>query len=143
MPGQAALGQGSLWRPLLDVPRAAIADYARAHGLRYALYSQHTISSRAPEFVEWGNEFSRTIPMKAAFDRVPAQTIYFTCKGSAWTDFYVWNWVRMIREYGVTGIYLDGTFHPSGPCNSLSDARIYSCLGTQKHSRATGRGILK
>ncbi|WP_409317620.1 tRNA lysidine(34) synthetase TilS [Pseudomonas sp. KCJK9016] len=35
MPAQRALGQGSLVRPLLDIPRAELEAYARAHGLRW------------------------------------------------------------------------------------------------------------
>lgn len=35
MPAQAPLGAGTLLRPLLDLPRAALAAYARAHGLRW------------------------------------------------------------------------------------------------------------
>jgi tRNA(Ile)-lysidine synthase len=35
MPSQATLGAGLLLRPLLDLPRAAIADYAREHRLRW------------------------------------------------------------------------------------------------------------
>jgi tRNA(Ile)-lysidine synthase len=33
MPARAALGAGELLRPLLDLPRAALVDYAHAHGL--------------------------------------------------------------------------------------------------------------
>lgn len=35
MPARAPLGAGVLLRPLLDLPRAALADYAQVHGLRW------------------------------------------------------------------------------------------------------------
>lgn len=35
MPAQRSLGQGTLLRPLLDVPRGALLDYARQHGLAW------------------------------------------------------------------------------------------------------------
>ena len=35
MPAWRALGHGWLWRPLLDVPRAALLAYARTHALRW------------------------------------------------------------------------------------------------------------
>ncbi|WP_295878795.1 tRNA lysidine(34) synthetase TilS [uncultured Thiohalocapsa sp.] len=35
MPARARLGAGTLLRPLLELPRAAILDYARAHGLKW------------------------------------------------------------------------------------------------------------
>ncbi len=86
---------------------------AHKFGLNYCLYSQHVISSIAPEFTEWGNEFSLSIPMKPAFNRTPPQTIYFCCKGSSWSDFYVYKWTKMVKDWGVNGIYLDGTFTPA------------------------------
>lgn len=35
MPMAARLGRGWLWRPLLEIPRAEIADYAQSHGLQW------------------------------------------------------------------------------------------------------------
>jgi tRNA(Ile)-lysidine synthase len=35
MRGERAFGRGRLWRPLLDCPREALLDYARANGLRF------------------------------------------------------------------------------------------------------------
>ena len=35
MPATRPLGQGALWRPLLSLPRVALAEYASAHGLQW------------------------------------------------------------------------------------------------------------
>ena len=35
MPARRPCGRGTLWRPLLALPRVVLSDYARAHGLRW------------------------------------------------------------------------------------------------------------
>lgn len=83
-------------------------------GLNVCLYSQSNISSIAPEFEEWGNEFSTEIPMLPGMTRTPPQNIYGACKGSSYTDFYIWKWTWMVKNWGVNGMYLDGTYAPNG-----------------------------
>jgi hypothetical protein len=92
--------------------RALTAEAHRV-GMHYSLYSQNVISSIAPEFAEWGAEWSLSYPMKASFSRTPPQDVYYACHGTSWTDFYVWGWTRLIREDGVNGMYLDGTYWPA------------------------------
>jgi len=83
-------------------------------GLNVCLYSQSNISSIAPEYEEWSNEFSTDIPMLPGMTRTPPQNIYGACKGSSFTDFYVWKWTWMVKNWGVNGMYLDGAYAPSG-----------------------------
>ncbi|HET7315014.1 tRNA lysidine(34) synthetase TilS [Salinisphaera sp.] len=47
MPALAAFGAGRLWRPWLDVPRAAITAYAQAHGLEWVEDETNRDSRRA------------------------------------------------------------------------------------------------
>jgi hypothetical protein len=85
---------------------------AKNAGIRVCLYSHPIISTLAPEFEEWGNQFALKAPPVAAFQRTPAQDLFFTCHDTEWSDFYLHSWVRLIKEYGVGGMYFDGTSSP-------------------------------
>ena len=86
---------------------------AKKEGIRDCLYSHPIISTLAPEFEEWGNQWALKAPPVAAFQRTPAQDLFFICHDTEWSDFYIHSWVRLIKEYGVGGMYFDGTH---GPC---------------------------
>jgi hypothetical protein len=112
----------------LNMPQVkAAATAARAHGVRNCLYSHPIISTLAPEWDEWGAEFSLKNPPVAAFQRQPAQDLHFVCHDTAWSDFYIWGWVRLIKEYGVGGMYFDGTYG-AGVCTNPyhAHARTYA-----------------
>ncbi len=101
-------------------------------GLIVCLYSQSNISSIAPEFEEWGNEFSTDIPMLPGLTRTPPQNIYGACKGSSFTDFYVWKWTWMVKNWGVNGMYLDGAYAPTGCRNPYHDHSYINPDGKRK-----------
>lgn len=100
----------------MDQVRAATRA-ARAHGVRNCLYSHPVLSTLAPEWDEWGAEFSLKDPPVAAFQRTPPQDLHFICHDTPWSDFYIWGWVRLIKEYGVGGMYFDGTYG-AGVCTN-------------------------
>jgi hypothetical protein len=107
---------------------------AEAHrvGMHYALYSQNVISTLGPEFAEWGAEWALSYPMKASFSRTPPQDVYYACHGTSWTDFYVWGWTRLVREEGVNGMYLDGTYWPGNCLNPYHAHAHFAADGTAR-----------
>jgi hypothetical protein len=88
---------------------------AKKEGIRDCLYSHPIISTLAPEFEEWGNQWALKAPPVAAFQRTPAQDLFFICHDTEWSDFYIHSWVRLIKEHGVGGMYFDGT-HGASIC---------------------------
>jgi hypothetical protein len=97
------------------------------YGIALCLYSHPVISSAAPEFKEWLQYWaSSNTPYRAAFyrdqsfDMVP-QSVYFVNQTSSWADFYVYNWVKMIKNWHAKGAYLDGTFGPGLSSNPNFD----------------------
>ena len=90
---------------------------AKKEGIRDCLYSHPIISTLAPEFEEWGNQWALKAPPVAAFQRTPAQDLFFICHDTEWSDFYIHSWVRLIKEHGVGGMYFDGT-HGACTCTN-------------------------
>ena len=95
----------------------------KSRGMNLCLYTHPVISSAAPEFALWGQKWAATYPMQYFIKRNPKnvgqliQDIYACNFDSSWADFIIYNWVRMINDYGVNGAYLDGT-QGSGPTNN-------------------------
>jgi len=117
-----------------DAVKQGMRDAAKL-GMNICLYSQMNISSAAPEFEEWGNEFSGEIPMMAGMTRSnPPQSIYGCCKASSWADFYVWKWTQMAKDWGVNGMYLDGTYAPT-LCRNPYHSHAY--IGSDGKTRLT------
>jgi|GEM_PF-4879751 len=119
------------WTEIMGYPGtfANIARYTELqkefnqHKMTLCLYSHPVISSAAPEFEQWGAEWAASYPMKPAFSRGPGfgnmlnQNVYFTPQVSSWADFYIYNWVNLIKQHGANGVYLDGTFLPVQSAN--------------------------
>ena len=116
------------WTPVMGYPGVDaahagnlswLAGAFQTNGLNLCLYSQQVLSDAAPEFNRWGAEWSATWPAAyGAFTRdtnfsgVVPQSVFWCSQNSAWSDFYIWNWLRLQQNYGVSGVYLDGTFGP-------------------------------
>ena len=100
-------------------------EIAGSCGIRMALYGHPIISSLAPEFTEWGNEFSVNYPAVPAFQRQPRQDLYFICHATPWSDFYIYRWREIAEKLGVGAMYLDGTFSPFSNCANPYHAHAY------------------
>ena len=94
-------------------------DKFKSRGMNLCLYTHPVISDAAPEFALWGQKWAATYPMQYFIKRNPknggqlVQSIYACNFDSSWADFIIYNWVRMINDYGVNGAFLDGT-HGAG-----------------------------
>ena len=80
-------------------------------GIRLLLYFGYLMSDLAPEYPLYSNE-CLVRPRGGDYTRQPQQTAYMVCYASHWQDFIVQGIARMMDEYGIDGVYLDGTSEP-------------------------------
>jgi hypothetical protein len=78
------------------------------------------LSENAPETASFGDEMwvspkKLFIPGKAG--DMPTQNAFFACQRGSWQDFLVDGIGRLIDDYGIDGVYLDGTDNPF-PCRN-------------------------
>ncbi|MBI2301394.1 MAG: hypothetical protein HYU66_21015, partial [Armatimonadetes bacterium] len=98
-------------------------DECHQRGIQVLIYFGFQVSDAAPEFAEWIDQAAnwneaRPFSYESGLDNYPpkpAQTVYRVCYQSAWADFVVAGAARCMDEYGVDGVYLDGTGCPL-PC---------------------------
>jgi len=92
-------------------------------GIQVLVYFGFQVSDAAPEFAEWVDQVAnwseaRPFSYESGLDNYPpkpAQTVYRVCYQSAWADFVVAGVARCLDEFGLDGVYLDGTGCPL-PC---------------------------
>ncbi|MBI4028420.1 MAG: hypothetical protein HY360_25770 [Verrucomicrobia bacterium] len=94
----------------------------QTRGLKVLLYFGFLISDRAPEWRDFGKE-CLVIP-KGGYPVFhywpqPDQSAWRVCLNSVWQDFVPTGIARAMDEFGVDGVYLDGTANPLGCTNSL------------------------
>jgi hypothetical protein len=86
-------------------------------GIKLLLYFGYEISDIAPEYEDYAAE-CLTWPRQGGYTRQPPQTAYVACYQGKWQDFMAEGIARMMDEYGIDGVYLDGTAYPWG-CQNL------------------------
>ncbi len=85
-----------------------------ARGIKLLLYFGYEISNIAPEWDTYADE-CLTYPRAGGYHRQPEQNAYIVCYRSKWQDFMAHGIARMMDEYDIDGVYLDGTANP-WPC---------------------------
>ncbi len=83
-------------------------------GIRLLLYFGYEISDIAPEWAEY-SDACLTAPRAGGYHRLPEQHAYIVCYRSMWQDFMAYGIAKMMDDYGIDGVYLDGTANP-WPC---------------------------
>ncbi len=81
------------------------------HGIRLVLYFGYEISNIAPEWPLYSAECLK-FPRGGGYHRQPEQRAYIVCYNSPWQDFMAEGIARMMDEYDIDGVYLDGTANP-------------------------------
>lgn len=109
----------------IPVDRDRLHELVRAchdRGLRILLYYGFLISSRAPEWRDFAAD-CLTMPRYGypVFHAGPQpdQSAWVVCLNSAWQDFVADAIAKAMDEYGIDGVYLDGTEFPAGCINTL------------------------
>lgn len=95
-----------------------IVDGCHERGMQVLLYFSFLISDLAPEWRDFGKQC--VILPKGGYPIFhylpqPEQSAWQVCLRSEWQDFVVDGITRAMEQYGVEGVYLDGTEYPF-PC---------------------------
>ncbi len=87
--------------------------------IKVLLYFGYELSDAAPEWDAYHDEVL-VHPRRGGYQRkdIP-QTAYICCYRSAWKEYILTGIARMIDEYDIDGVYLDGTTEPFGCANEL------------------------
>ena len=99
---------------------AALRKLVRAchdHHIQLLLYHGYEMSNIAPEWAAYHDE-CLVQPRAGGYKRKPEQTAYIVCYRSPWQDFIADGINRLMDEYGIDGVYLDGTSEPWGCRNA-------------------------
>jgi hypothetical protein len=92
-----------------------LAGACRRENIRLLLYLGYLMSTLAPEWADYSEKClikPRTGDYKRAYQPQPDQTAYSVCYRSVWQDFIAAHLEKLIEEYGIGGVYLDGTSEP-------------------------------
>lgn len=89
----------------------ALVKACHDRGIRLLLYFGYEISNIAPEWDLYSDE-CLVYPRRGGYHRQPEQRAYIVCYRSPWQDFMADGIARMMDEYDIDGVYLDGTANP-------------------------------
>lgn len=95
-------------------------------GIKVLVYFGFQVSDAAPEFERYFEDavnWSEPRPYSYVYNLdnyppKPVQTVYRVCYQSLWQDFIVAGTAKLIDEYDIDGVYLDGTAMPLACHNS-------------------------
>jgi len=112
------------WSDIQNYPKAADPDRLRAlvaacqeRKIRLLLYFGYEMSTIAPEWEAYSAE-CLVDPRAGGYTRKPEQKAFIVCYRSCWQDFIADGIARMMDEYGIDGVYLDGTANPWACANA-------------------------
>ena len=80
-------------------------------GIQLLLYWGYEISNIHPDWDVYSAE-CLTHPRAGGYKRQPEQTAYIVCYQSAWQDYMAWSIAKIMDEFDIDGVYLDGTARP-------------------------------
>ncbi|MDD2707382.1 MAG: DUF6067 family protein [Verrucomicrobiae bacterium] len=100
-------------------PIKKLAAACHRRGMKLMVYFGMSMSDLAPEWKDRSYRNSCLVkrpaePIKNAeiWHRYPEQKNYRVCYQSKWQDVFVGNIRKVMTQYGVDGVYLDGTIMP-------------------------------
>jgi len=97
-----------------------LVEACHKRNIQLLLYHGYEMSTIAPEWDEY-HERCLVYPRRGGYKRKyqpePDQTAYIVCYRSPWQDFIAHHLEKTIEEYGIDGVYLDGTSEPWGCAN--------------------------
>jgi hypothetical protein len=89
-----------------------------AKGVKLLLYFGYEMSNIAPEWDLYSDE-CLVYPRAGGYPRQPEQIAYIVCYDSPWQDYPVDGIAKLIDEFDIDGVYLDGTEYPWACANQL------------------------
>ncbi|MFH1922999.1 MAG: glycoside hydrolase domain-containing protein [Planctomycetota bacterium] len=97
-----------------------LVEACHDRNIQLLLYHGYEMSTIAPEWDEY-HERCLVDPRRGGYKRKyqpePDQTAYIVCYRSVWQDFIAHHLAKLVEEYGIDGVYLDGTSEPWGCAN--------------------------
>ncbi|MGQ9573903.1 MAG: glycoside hydrolase domain-containing protein [Thermoguttaceae bacterium] len=111
------------WSDIQNYPKAAqpealhrLVRACHDRKIQLLLYFGYEMSTIAPE---WGRYHEECLvhPRAGGYKRKPEQTAYIVCYRSHWQDFLAQGIDRILEEFKIDGVYLDGTSEPWGCAN--------------------------
>lgn len=98
-----------------------LAEGCKKRNIQLLLYLGYEMSTIAPEWKDY-HELCLVWPRAGGYKRTyqpePDQTAYIVCYRSIWQDFIAAHLEKLLKEYPISGVYLDGTANPWGCGNT-------------------------
>ncbi len=98
-----------------------LAEACKKRNIQLLLYLGYEMSTIAPEWPGY-HELCLVAPRAGGYKRTyqpePDQTAYIVCYRSIWQDFIAAHLEKLLKEYPISGVYLDGTANPWGCANT-------------------------
>jgi hypothetical protein len=111
------------WSDIQNYPQAArpeelrrLVEACHQRQIQLLVYFGYEMSNIAPEWPRYSEE-CLVAPRAGGYKRKPEQTAYIVCYRSQWQDFLAQGIDRIMSEFGIDGVYLDGTSEPWGCAN--------------------------
>lgn len=100
----------------------SLVDALHRRGMRLGVYFGYEMADIAPEFPFYSQECLAWRPGQWFYTRLPQQKDYRVCYNSPWADFLADGMEKVLKEYDIDGVYLDGTASPMS-----CDNRLHGC----------------
>ena len=101
--------------------------------MQLLLYWGYLLSDSHPDWSAYSHECLKH-PRGGRYHRKPDQQAYIVCYKSAWQDYVAWSIAKVMDEYDVDGVYLDGTAHPWACANELHGCGYAGTGGKRYHT---------
>ena len=126
------------WTPIQDyhVPAdpEALRSLVRAcheRGIQLLLYWGYEISNIHPDWDVYHRE-CLVHPRRGGYHRKPEQRAYVVCYNSPWQDYIAWSIAKVMDEFDIDGVYLDGTAH-AWACDNVHHGCGYVAADGKRH----------
>lgn len=105
-----------------DAELRSLVKACHERGIKLLLYFGYEMSNIAPEWPAYAPKCltrlpDAPLPTTGGYQRKPEQHAFIVCYNSPWQDFLADGIARVVRDYGIDGVYLDGTIEPWGCVN--------------------------
>lgn len=92
-----------------------IVDECHKRNIKVLPYFGYELSSMSPVWSEFSKDFLTTTKngnLDGGWWRVPFQRDYIVCYNSEYADYFIEGIEKLMDEYNIDGVYLDGTAKP-------------------------------
>ncbi|MBT3381890.1 MAG: hypothetical protein HN742_16890 [Lentisphaerae bacterium] len=109
----------------------ALVDGCHANGIQLLPYWGYQMADTHPGWEKYSAE-CLVQPRGGGYHRLPEQRAYTSCLNSPWQDYMAWSIAKTIDEFGIDGVYLDGTAAPWACSNAHHGCGYTDSSGKRK-----------